>query len=210
MSHSPCSLRIKHNDLTRYFRDYSEFYPTGLSFELAIQVFWRPQHLTEGKQRFLHDRQACLSQKITGMTGIHGIWMMIVSMVRVAFTLTGVHRGQIHVSTTSNDALHIRKWWPLEKLDWTLDQSSVRQVIGFTFVFLFFRNECKTHVQCRAFEEQLKIAARWFKPIVIHSRDAYQETFQLMKQVDEQEASHCQPRNFLSYYSCLSAPSTWS
>jgi Tat protein secretion system quality control protein TatD with DNase activity len=39
------------------------------------------------------------------------------------------------------------------------------------------------HEQCRAFEAQLKLAAKWLKPIVIHSRDAYEITFKLMKQV---------------------------
>ena len=39
------------------------------------------------------------------------------------------------------------------------------------------------HDQYRAFEGQLKIAAKLFKPIVIHSRDAYIDTFQLMKKV---------------------------
>ncbi len=39
------------------------------------------------------------------------------------------------------------------------------------------------HEQRRAFEAQLKLAAKWLKPIVIHSRDAYEETFKLMKQV---------------------------
>jgi Tat protein secretion system quality control protein TatD with DNase activity len=38
--------------------------------------------------------------------------------------------------------------------------------------------------QCRAFEGQLKLAAKWLKPIVIHSRDAYDQTFKLMKQVN--------------------------
>ncbi len=46
-----------------------------------------------------------------------------------------------------------------------------------------FRNLCLVHEQRRAFEAQLKLAAKWLKPIVIHSRDAYEETFKLMKQV---------------------------
>ncbi len=45
------SLLIKHNNLKKYFNDYNEFYPPGLSFELAIQVFWRTKHLTESKIR---------------------------------------------------------------------------------------------------------------------------------------------------------------
>jgi Tat protein secretion system quality control protein TatD with DNase activity len=40
------------------------------------------------------------------------------------------------------------------------------------------------HEQYRAFEAQLKLAAKWLKPIVIHSRDAYQKTFELMKKVN--------------------------
>jgi hypothetical protein len=40
-------LYIKHNNLEKYFDDYKDFYPPGLSFELAIQVFWRPKHLTK-------------------------------------------------------------------------------------------------------------------------------------------------------------------
>jgi predicted metal-dependent TIM-barrel fold hydrolase len=47
------SLHINHNDLTKYFIDYNEFYPTGLSFELAIQVFWRPKQLTKGKKSLI-------------------------------------------------------------------------------------------------------------------------------------------------------------
>jgi TatD DNase family protein len=39
------------------------------------------------------------------------------------------------------------------------------------------------HEQRRAFENQLKLAAKWLKPIVIHSRDAYKDTFNLMKEV---------------------------
>jgi Tat protein secretion system quality control protein TatD with DNase activity len=53
--------------------------------------------------------------------------------------------------------------------------------------FLFFfniRNTCSPHDQFRAFEAQLKLAAKWLKPIVIHSRGAYEKTFELMKQVN--------------------------
>jgi hypothetical protein len=45
-------LYIKHNNLEKYFDDYKDFYPPGLSFELAIQVFWRPKHLTKSKTSF--------------------------------------------------------------------------------------------------------------------------------------------------------------
>ena len=55
---------------------------------------------------------------------------------------------------------------------------------------LNLRNVCLIHEQRRAFEAQLKLAAEWLKPIVIHSRDAYQETFQLMKQVDDRSAKN--------------------
>lgn len=48
---------------------------------------------------------------------------------------------------------------------------------------MFFRNLCLIQDQRRAFEGQLKLAAKWSKPIVIHSRDAYEETFELMKRV---------------------------
>ncbi len=47
------SLRIKHNDLKKYFMDYNEYYPSGLSFQLAIQVFWRPKQLTEGRNSLI-------------------------------------------------------------------------------------------------------------------------------------------------------------
>jgi hypothetical protein len=47
------SLRIKHNNLKKYFNDYNEYYPSGLSFELAIQVFWRPKQLEEGIYFFI-------------------------------------------------------------------------------------------------------------------------------------------------------------
>jgi Tat protein secretion system quality control protein TatD with DNase activity len=52
------------------------------------------------------------------------------------------------------------------------------------FLVWILRNSCLQHEQFRAFEAQLKLAAKWLKPIVIHSRDAYQKTFELMKQVD--------------------------
>ena len=52
------------------------------------------------------------------------------------------------------------------------------------FLILNLRNSCPKHEQCRAFEAQLKLAAKWLKPIVIHSRDAYKLTFDLMKQVN--------------------------
>lgn len=49
------------------------------------------------------------------------------------------------------------------------------------------RNLCTRHEQYRAFEGQLKIAAKSLKPIVIHSRDAYVETFELMKKVQNSQ-----------------------
>jgi hypothetical protein len=33
--------------------DYNEYYPSGLSFQLAIQVFWRPKQLTEGRNSLI-------------------------------------------------------------------------------------------------------------------------------------------------------------
>lgn len=51
------------------------------------------------------------------------------------------------------------------------------------FLLNYLRNTCEKHEQYRAFEEQLKLAAKWLKPIVIHSRDAYPKTFELLKQV---------------------------
>jgi hypothetical protein len=49
-SFSLSRLYIKHNNLKKYFDDYKDFYPSGLSFELAIQVFWRPKHLAESNK----------------------------------------------------------------------------------------------------------------------------------------------------------------
>ena len=50
-------LFIRHNEVKKYFDDYKDFYPAGLSFQLAIHVFWRPKHLAKGNddhsRRFL-------------------------------------------------------------------------------------------------------------------------------------------------------------
>ncbi|CAF4403556.1 unnamed protein product, partial [Adineta steineri] len=43
-------------------------------------------------------------------------------------------------------------------------------------------NTCNLDQQCRVFAEQLQLAVKWSKPIVIHSRDAYEKTFDIMKQ----------------------------
>lgn len=109
--------------------------------------------------------------------------MMLVFMVPVAFIHIGVQNGLIVAMRISNDVFSIQKLLPSVKSDWTLDESKVTtRWMSFSIVSMH-RNKCSLHVQCRAFEAQLKLAAKWNKPIVIHSRDAYEETFKLMKEV---------------------------
>jgi len=143
-------MHTKHNDITRYFQDYKEYYPEGLSFELAIQVFWRPKHLTEDNwlnwySKYLDD------PRVYGSCGVHPHW-----------------------SSAWNDTC-------FADIERCLQHPKVVAIgeIGLDFGP---KNKCKTHVQIRAFEAQLKLAAKWQKPIVIHSRDAYPETFKLMKE----------------------------
>ncbi|CAF1453084.1 unnamed protein product [Adineta ricciae] len=66
-------LHIRHNNLTKYFKDYNEYYPPGLSFELAIQVFWRPQQLTE-KNWNEHYSKYLDDERVYGSCGIHPHW----------------------------------------------------------------------------------------------------------------------------------------
>ncbi|CAF3653405.1 unnamed protein product [Rotaria socialis] len=155
-------LRIKHNDLKQYFKDYSEYYPSGLSFELAIQVFWRPKQLSESNwttwfSRYLDD------ERIYGACGIHPHWSSAWDETSAA----DIERCLMHP-----------------------------KIVAIGEIGLDFgpKNTCLVHEQCRAFEEQLKLAAKWLKPIVIHSRDAYEQTFQLLKkylQSDHKIHLHC-------------------
>ncbi|UJR26729.1 hypothetical protein I4U23_008044 [Adineta vaga] len=155
-------LHIKHHDLKKYFEDYNEYYPAGLSFELAIQVFWRPQHLTENNwnnrySKYLDD------DRVYGSCGIHPHW------------------SSAWKETSAED------------IERCLQHPKIVAIgeIGLDFGP---KNTCKRHEQFRAFEAQLKLAAKWLKPIVIHSRDAYQETFDLMKKYLESDHKihlHC-------------------
>lgn len=86
------------------------------------------------------------------------------------------------MSSTSKSCCH--RW------NWIRFRTEVRHLDRkFVISCSSFRNKCKTHVQTRAFEAQLKLAAKWQKPIVIHSRDAYPETFKLMKEVCSSSSS---------------------
>lgn len=143
-------LRIKHNNLTRYFNECSEYYPPGFSFQLAIQVFWRPEQLTEDQwtnwySKYLND------DRVYGSCGIHPHW-----------------------SSAWNET-------SIDDIERCLQHPKVVAIgeIGLDFGP---KNMCLIHEQRRAFEGQLKLAAQWSKPIVIHSRNAYEETFILMKQ----------------------------
>ncbi|CAF0849742.1 unnamed protein product [Adineta steineri] len=155
-------LRIKHNNLNQYFNDYKEYYPPGLSFELAIQVFWRPKHLTEDNwvkwySKYLDD------ERVYGSCGIHPHWSS-------------------SWNDTSNDDIERCLQHP--------------KIVAIGEIGLDYgpKNSCLPYQQRQAFEAQLKLAAKWLKPIVIHSRDAYQETFSLMKQYLESDHKihlHC-------------------
>ncbi|CAF1183641.1 unnamed protein product [Rotaria sordida] len=143
-------LYIKHNNFKRYFDDYKDLYPSGFSFELAIQVFWRPRHLYEKNwinlySTYLND------ERIYGSCGIHPHW-----------------------SSAWNET-------SIEDIERCLKHPKVVAIgeIGLDFGP---KNTCNMDQQCRVFEEQLKLAVKWLKPIVIHSRDAYQKTFHIMKQ----------------------------
>ena len=103
-------------------------------------------------------------------------------MLRVEFILIGVPNGKIVASTISNDAFSIQKSWQSAKSVWTSDRSKASPS-KIRLRSCSSRNQCKMPVQSRAFEAQLQLAAKWNKPIVIHSRDAYPETFTLMKEV---------------------------
>ena len=78
--------------------------------------------------------------------------------------------------STSKNSRHRRNW--------SRFRSKV-SILSHYFISLYIshRNLCTRHEQYRAFEGQLKIAAKSLKPIVIHSRDAYIETFELLKKV---------------------------
>lgn len=47
----------------------------------------------------------------------------------------------------------------------------------------FFYNHSDKEVQLKCFEEQLELAKKWNLPIIIHCRDAFQETYSLLKRV---------------------------
>ncbi|UJR22372.1 hypothetical protein I4U23_025434 [Adineta vaga] len=143
-------LYIKHNDLTKYFHDYKDFYPPGLSFELAIHVFWRPRHLTPNNwmnrySKYLND------ERVYGSCGIHPHW----SAAWKDSSVRDIERCLQHP-----------------------------KVVAIGEIGLDFgpKNTCDTEQQCRVFGEQLKLAAKWSKPIVIHSRNAYPQTFDIMRE----------------------------
>lgn len=83
-----CRLGIQHNDLEQYFQDYQDFYPSGLHFELAIHVFWRPRQITFRKygryRAALHSpavdnwnnrySKYLSHQRVFGACGIHPHW----------------------------------------------------------------------------------------------------------------------------------------
>ncbi|CAF1231767.1 unnamed protein product [Adineta ricciae] len=143
-------LYIQHNDPKKYFDEYKDFYPPGLSFELAIHVFWRPRHLTLNNwlnrySKYLDD------ERVYGSCGIHPHW---------SFTWK-----ESYIRDIERCLQHPR-------------------VIAIGEIGLDFgpKNTCNMDQQSRVFEEQLKLAAKWCKPVVIHSRNAYQQTFNIMKE----------------------------
>ncbi|CAF4442815.1 unnamed protein product [Rotaria sp. Silwood2] len=130
--------------------DTHYLYPSGLSFELAIQVFWRPRHLNE--QNWINWYSTYLNdQRVYGSCGIHPHW----SSAWNATSIEDIERCLKHP-----------------------------KVIAIGEIGLDFgpKNTCNIDQQRRVFEEQLKLAVKWLKPIVIHSRDAYEQTFHIMKQ----------------------------
>ncbi|CAF3511212.1 unnamed protein product [Adineta steineri] len=143
-------LYIKHNNLSQYFDDYRDLYPSGLSFELAIHVFWRPRHLIEDKwikwySKYLND------ERVYGACGIHPHW----SSSWKESSIDDIERCLQHP-----------------------------KIVAIGEIGLDFgpKNTCNLDQQCRVFAEQLQLAVKWSKPIVIHSRDAYEKTFDIMKQ----------------------------
>ncbi|CAF1073381.1 unnamed protein product [Adineta steineri] len=155
-------LYIKHNNLSQYFDDYRDLYPSGLSFELAIHVFWRPRHLIEDKwikwySKYLND------ERVYGACGIHPHW----SSSWKESSIDDIERCLQHP-----------------------------KIVAIGEIGLDFgpKNTCNLDQQCRVFAEQLQLAVKWSKPIVIHSRDAYEKTFDIMKQYLEPDHKihlHC-------------------
>ncbi|CAF0829138.1 unnamed protein product [Didymodactylos carnosus] len=142
-------LSINKITVTDYFdKEYKDLYPSNLKFEKAIQVYWRPNHLT--RDNWDHYSKYLDDSRVYGTCGVHPHW--------------------------SN------KWQPscADDIERCLKHP---KVLGIGECGLDFgpKNNCDEKDQRRAFIAQLQIAAKFSKPLVIHSRGAYELTFNLMK-----------------------------
>ncbi len=97
------------------------------------------------------------------------------------------------------------------------DLSHDEKVCAIGEIGLDYHYDCPKDVQRHVFEEQLKLAEREHKPIVIHCRDAYEETYQTLSKYDVKGIMHCYSGSDqmalrfikLGYYISLAGPVTF-
>jgi len=66
---------------------------------------------------------------------------------------------------------------------WTLAKANGKCVALGEMGLDFYYNHSERDLQINCFEEQLKLAKEWELPVIIHCRDAFQETYQAIRKV---------------------------
>lgn len=148
-------------------------------------------HLND--QQFDKDREQviCRAQEEYGVTGIINIGynhetirtsLALAEEVDFIYTAIGWHP---HDATTFNE----------EALLWIKSLCSHPKVVALGEMGLdYYRNRSPREVQAEVFRQQIRLAREVKLPIVIHCREAYQDTLQILKEEKAEEIGgvmHC-------------------
>src|SRR5690554_5796080 len=77
-------------------------------------------------------------------------------------------------------------------LDWIKEHLDHEKVVAIGEIGLdYYWSKEHKDLQIKVFKEQLELAKKWNLPVAIHSRDAIQDTYDILKEADVKGVMHC-------------------
>jgi TatD DNase family protein len=144
-----------------------------------MEIFDTHSHLF--MEEFDRDREEVFQRaKDAGVTRLVNVGLDVeTTMVALSYT----KRDEEHYYASAGLHPHYAFRYSEEVLKNLVELAKNKSVVGFGEIGLdFYRNHSSRIDQLNAFRALLKAAVEVHKPVIIHSRDAFQETFNMLKE----------------------------
>jgi TatD DNase family protein len=78
-----------------------------------------------------------------------------------------------------------------DSINFIIDHINDNKIVAVGEIGLDYHYDCDRNKQIEVFKKQLDIASKYHKPVIVHSRDCIQETYDILKMYDVKGILHC-------------------